>query len=53
MSDETVTVRGLKELNQIPAAESVERLLQAAGPLATDYARIIEQAITSFGYQAG
>lgn len=44
---------GLKELQQIPAADSVDRLLQAAGPLTTDYARIIEQAITQFGYQAG
>jgi hypothetical protein len=46
-------VTSLMELQQAPSADSTERLLQAQGPLATDYARELEQAITEFGYMAG
>jgi len=46
-------VSSLLELQQAPAADSTERLLQAQGPLATDYARELERAITEFGVQAG
>lgn len=46
-------VTSLLELQQAPSADATERLLQAQGPLATDYARELEACITEFGYQAG
>jgi len=46
-------VSSLLELQQAPAADATERLLQAQGPLATDYARELERAITQFGVMAG
>ena len=46
-------VSSLMELQQAPSADSTERLLQAQGPLATDYARELEKAVTEFGYMAG
>lgn len=46
-------VSSLMELQQAPAADATERLLQAQGPLATDYARELERAITEFGILAG
>lgn len=46
-------VSSLMELQQAPSADSTERLLQAQGPLATDYARELEKMVTEFGYLAG
>lgn len=46
-------VSSLLELQQVPSADSTERLLQAQGPLSTDYARELERAITEFGFLAG
>lgn len=46
-------VQSLMELQQAPSADSTDRLLQAQGPLTTDYARELEQAITEFGILAG
>lgn len=46
-------VSSLLELQQAPSADSTERLLQAQGPLATDYAREMERVLTELGYMAG
>jgi hypothetical protein len=40
----------LAKLNQAPSAESIDRLLQAAGPLTADFARDMERSLTEVGY---
>ena len=45
-------VSSLLDLQQAPSADATDRLLQAQGPLATDYARELEKALTEFGYLA-
>jgi len=40
----------LAKLQQAPSAESIDRLLQAAGPLVADFARDMERSLTDLGY---
>jgi len=40
----------LAKLQQVPSAESIDRLLQAAGPLISDFARDMERSLTDLGY---
>lgn len=40
----------LAKLQQAPSAETIDRLLQAAGPLIADFARDMERSLTEMGY---
>ena len=41
----------LAKLNQVPDADGIEKLMQAMGPLMSDYAASLEKALTQLGYQ--
>ena len=41
----------LAKLNQIPDADGIEKLMQAMGPLMSDYAASLEKSMTQLGYQ--
>lgn len=49
----TNDIQGMQDVKQIPAADTIETILRAAGPLTTDRARRMELAMRDLGYMTG